>query len=690
MAFFFFGEKKFELGRGHSLSQIPLFSTLNAAQIRFIERKIRLVEYKKGDYVYREGEKSDAFYVIVSGRIQLSQSTPSGTDKTLGTLCRGDYFGEISLLTEQKHSVNARARNDVLLLRIDKEQFHEILKEIPPLSLHLSRAMGVRLTRKDSRRDTFGDTKFISAYHIKRGIGKTVFLHNLASSIVKETNRNAIILKLVMSETDPVTGSSLYHGNAVTLSDLHFADDAEWKNEIVNHPNGFATLIVNAVANAENIKQFITLMSHLLNEYNYVMVDLPRIFNELVGKIMEQSDVLYLLTDISSDSLERTRELMNEMGGYFKPSKEHVRIVTVESPLPEPLRIKEIEKLLKFFVFQQLPYEPLLRDEKYRDKSIVLSDPELRYSRVVRYLAREVGEVLVGLALGSGAAFGIAHVGVIKVLEEEGIHVDVVAGTSIGSFIGALWASGMPVDVIDRECRGLKGWQCFFKLLGFFDFSVPPIGFVKGNKIYQFLKGFIGNVQFRDLKKPLLISATNLLTSEEMLLREGEVARAVRASISIPGIFKPVLLNQQYLIDGGVSNPLPVQTLLDAGVKKVIAVNVLFSPEDHLERNIIYSKEQEEKETDYSGGGFRKIWLKFLNKFQKKLTTNIFNVLMNTIQFMEYTVAKAQSMDADVVIRPIVPESSWADFFKPDKFIEMGEIRTREQLPEIKRLMEES
>jgi NTE family protein len=691
MPFFSFG-KKFELGQGRDLSQIPLFSSLSGSQLRALEKKVRQVEFKKGDWIYRQGEEGRAFYVIISGRVKIYQDERPGEFKTITTLYRGDYFGEVSLLTDSPHTVSVQAQNDVFLLKLEKDDFRGLIKEVPPLSVYLSRSMGVRLSRQNALADSQGEAKIVSVYHTRSGIGKTVFLHNLTASLIKETGRKAVILNLSLPHSEGRKGKEIYTGESIVLDEIDFSENPRWKEKIVRREGGISTLSIDAQEATEDlVSRFVSLMSGLLRDFNYVMVDLPRELNDLVIKVMEQSDAVYILTDISSDPLERTRGILTELKDYFRFTKEHIRILAVEREMPARLTLHQIEKLLRFPIFYRIPYEKDL-GEAGRDKDpLVLREPDRAYSRALRYLARELGEVLIGLALGSGAAYGLAHVGVIKVLEEEGIPVDVVSGSSIGALVGAMWTSGMSAARMEKEARRLKGgWKTFFTLVGFRDLVFPLMGFFKGKRIYKYLKSLIGEIHFQDLKTQLLVPTADMFTSEEVVFREGEVARAVKASVAIPGIIRPVLISHRYLTDGGIIDPLPVQILQEAGCRRIIAVNVLLSPEDFKERSALYLERKEEKEAKV-----RDKWMLtqsfhfFKRRFQKVCSTNIFNVLMNTIQFMEYTLAKAQGMDADVVIHPVIPSSGWAEFFSPEKFIAVGEMKTREVLPEIKRLVEE-
>jgi NTE family protein len=164
----------------------------------------------------------------------------------------------------------------------------------------------------------------------------------------------------------------------------------------------------------------------------------------------------------------------------------------------------------------------------------------------------------VGLALSGGTAKSVAHVGVLKALTEEKIPIDCVAGTSGGSIVGALYASGMPMSSIENIATTMS----WFKLVSL---KLTRLGFVSSEAIEQFVKEMIGDVQFEDLKTPLTVVAANLVTGEKREFKTGPVALAVRASCSIPQIYLPVDIGGEYYVDGGVAEYLPIQTLESMG-----------------------------------------------------------------------------------------------------------------------------
>ena len=161
----------------------------------------------------------------------------------------------------------------------------------------------------------------------------------------------------------------------------------------------------------------------------------------------------------------------------------------------------------------------------------------------------------LGLVLGSGGAKGIAHIAFLKELDEMGIRPSVIAGTSMGALLGALYGSGVSAEEMETciKSMGLKQMRDFIDI----DLSRNSGGLVKGDKVMKFYEGLAKKKNFSSLRMPLKIIATDLWRQEEVVFSKGNVADAVRASISIPGIFNPVILQNRTLVDGGLVNPLP-------------------------------------------------------------------------------------------------------------------------------------
>jgi len=256
----------------------------------------------------------------------------------------------------------------------------------------------------------------------------------------------------------------------------------------------------------------------------------------------------------------------------------------------------------------------------------------------------------VGLALGGGAARGLAHVGVLEVLEKEGIPVDMIAGTSAGAAVGALYAQGKSASRI-KELALDTGWR---RLVSLIDLALPKSGFIEGTKIKNLLKSFMGDISFSQLKIPLSCVATDIRSGEEVVINEGSVLEAVRASISIPVIFTAVRWRDRYLVDGGLVNPVPVSTVRDMGADLLIAVNVIPTMGVRL---------QPAKEAKEPG---------------------IFQSLLHSFYIATYSLVRSSLAEADIVIEPKLPHIGYGDFHRIGDSIAQGEIAAQELVEQIK------
>lgn len=194
----------------------------------------------------------------------------------------------------------------------------------------------------------------------------------------------------------------------------------------------------------------------------------------------------------------------------------------------------------------------------------------------------------IGLALGGGGARGLAHLGVVKALHQLGVPIHCISGTSIGAIIGGVIAAGVE-DQADSWLN-IPDWKKLPSL--FLELCLPWKGLIRGSKIERLLRDTIPIRRFSDLKMPLAVVATDYNTGSEVVLRDGDVHTAIRASMSIPGVFYPVEVNGRVLVDGGLVNPVPVDVCRNLGADRVIAVDInanrmRFAPRKMSDVNIL-------------------------------------------------------------------------------------------------------
>ena len=306
--------------------------------------------------------------------------------------------------------------------------------------------------------------------------------------------------------------------------------------------------------------------------------------------------------------------------------------------------------------------------------------PDRDFNSDIRRLAREVGHRRVGLALSSGGARGLAHIGVIQVLEENGIEVDVVAGCSMGSYIGAVWAAGYDGVAMERQARELEHRWGLFDLID--PFILPRQGFLRGEKVKQRLKRAIGDAHFSEVVRPLRIVATHLATLDRVVFSSGEVAAAVHASSAIPGACVPVEVEGELYIDGGIADPLPVDVLEEMGIERIIAINTIPTPA-YLRTHLEMSRERDSRR------GRKTNQIKaFLNRYLNYFAPgNVLDTIMRSFNGAQMQVAEHACQFADVVVRPLSFDGRWHDFRRPGKYIAIGRREAESHLEEIKALV---
>jgi len=245
----------------------------------------------------------------------------------------------------------------------------------------------------------------------------------------------------------------------------------------------------------------------------------------------------------------------------------------------------------------------------------------------------------IGLALGSGGARGFAHIGVISVLRKYNIPIDFIAGSSIGAMIGVLYGAGSNVERLYQIGK-------VFKSKYYLDYVVPKMGFISGKRIKELIKVLTFGRKIEELDLPVAIIATDLYTGQKIVFREGDIATAVRGSISVPGIFLPEKWNNKLLVDGGVVDRIPVSVAKEMGADLVFGVDV--SP-------ITVSNE----------------------------VSTIFDVIMQSIEIMQHELVRNREIASDIMLRPNINHYSSMNFNDLEKVIQAGEEEAEKNIEQI-------
>lgn len=663
---------------------IPLFSNLNFFEKKLIQGSLEVVEVKKSQIIYRQGDAPSDFFCIVTGRVEIF-SEQNGKEQVLEHIHRGKYFGFISLLTGEPHSVSARAVNDTVLVRISKSDFSIILKNIPRLAIDLSRMLSRRLKSKDIHPKSIFESTIIASYAEENILAENIiYAFHLAKGLKSQTGKKVIYVDLQTDVSDQLFAEFGLKINMGFFSQEPFFDPAVVFSEIQQTSWGVDVLRVLASGERVGAPFLIALLTSLVNDYHYVVIALsPSLIVEPM-RILAQADQVHLLAGPAAVLLRTLSLNLQETGVWQDVElKKKMRLVILEEPehhgKGRSLSCQEESALFHQPIYATLP--------ALSSNSLIMKDTSENsaYLKTLRRISRHIGENLMGLALGSGSAMGMAHIGVLRVLEEEEVPIDIVCGSSIGALIGALWCSGYSADQVQEiiESNMRKNY-----LFGWDDLAMPLRGLIKGGHVRSFLKKYLKSKTFCDLKRPFKVVACDCQSMKQVVFDSGRLVDAVMASISIPGIFVPFRIGRRHYVDGGILNPLPTDVLLDAGARKVISVNVLPAP-DEIERNLEL-KEAADSLSD-ALNPFLRVRRYLLRHWKRFFQPNIFDVIVSCVQSAEYLLAEFNALSqSDVALHPDMTAVSWSAFDQAPELIKRGEEEARLHLKQIKELAQAS
>ncbi len=282
------------------------------------------------------------------------------------------------------------------------------------------------------------------------------------------------------------------------------------------------------------------------------------------------------------------------------------------------------------------------------------------------WLRQEFRPPQVGLALSGGGVRGLAHIGVLKVLEREGVPIHFLAGTSMGGFIAAAYAAGFSPADLEAEALRFSNPR---HLIGFLERSIPRRGLVSKDKLEEYLRQQLGDVTFDRLRLPLALVAVDLNSGGKVVLREGPLVEAVRATTALPGVFPPVERDGQLLVDGGLLDNLPADVVREMGADVVIAVDVSTD-----ERAVAFFAEMLQR-----------------RRFVPESLVELMEILWRSVMVMQQE-ANRRSLEAanpDVLIRPPIPAGVMvlSGFGRAAEVIHAGEVAAQEALSQIRRLL---
>ncbi len=647
-----------------SLRPHPILSLIPAEALARLLAKPAFSEYPKGTVVFKEGDPCDALFLIISGRCESLVRGGNGVSLVEEIFGPGDTLGERALLNREPHRSTVTVVTHSVLLRIPSEELHDLFTSDPSIAGRFAQTVTdrVRLMRERQIGRSATVRRIVSLFPLSPRIDALAVSRKLAKSIHALTGQSLVLIH---------AGS--FHA-AASLDEWPALErtshgEFRYKNQLREHESGFHELRL-AIGSATGSASIAPLLSHAGRHFDFVIVHVqPDIPVPVSIETMIQSDLSYVLLQPSVQNLYDFQLLIRELCERTHGNCQHVKPILFAEEHVAAADMHATLKQLGHPVHSFVRGFPLSEDHSPGDHRF-----ELHANR----LAREIARCRVGIALSSGGAKGLAHIGVLQILEENGIEIDCIAGASMGAYIGALWAYGLDGVQMERVAREHEGRWGLWSLV---EPAIPPRqGFLRTRRVAHRLRRSIGEAHFSDLIRPLRVVATHLDTLERILFSSGEVAETVAASIAIPGVCVPVTIDGETYIDGGIADPLPVDVLEEMGIERIIAVNVIPPPE----KLRYWLDQSRERGGDVSR--FSKMRRAFSDRFNYFAHGNILDTMLQAVNGAQTRVAEASALHADVLIRPLACDAFWHDFRNPAKYIALGRKAAEDQLAELRGL----
>jgi NTE family protein len=621
------------------LQKNKIFKEVPLEEIEKISELFRRKYYRRGIRVCQEGETSNEFFILVSGQVSVLKKTENDSEVELAYLGPGDFFGDMPLLPLEARLTSIQVVIDAEVLEISKDEFENAIEGHVTILKNLVELLSLKLRQKreTNRRKQRTRYPIISVYSTEEQIGKTLLAVNMAASLVKEAHKKVIVVDMGIRDNGLARILDIPSHRRVSSTDITSAYLEERITNFAVDLDAISIVPELLIEESKGRDSIARVLSILKDFYDYILIDTCSRLNRSTFEAIDLSNMVLFITSNSSEE-------------YPLVILDHQEVRTI-------LNLSDIDagNIVRMRRgFHVLPRDYEVASSFFKTgRPFILDHSSSELSKSLETLARDIEGKKIGLALGGGSARGMAHVGILQALEENGIPIDMISGASAGALIGSAYAAGISIKTIKESV--LK-WGSKKRLARLIDFQILKPGLLGGNKVNQLYLDVVGDPDFSELKIPLCIIAMDLNTGEEVVFDKGSVLKAVRASLSIPGVFVPVHYAGRYLIDGSVVDPVPVKPLVDRGADITIAVSVTPS----LEYSVKASQ------------------VPFIPK--------AFDIVMRSLQNLQYEITHVKTMPASILIAPEVGGIAWTEFFKADKLIDIGRKAIEEALPDIHKI----
>ncbi len=589
-----------------TLQVSDLFRDLDSPVLTALESELELVSLYGGEVLFRQGDQVDSVYVVVSGRLRVVTVDTDGGETLLAELGSGETVGEMAIITGEPRSATVYAIRDTQLARLSKASTERLLQHHPrSMLLVLTSRIVSRLRKMSSGERRTVPIATIAVVPASTGVALTDFSEQLTTALSR--------LGRTLHLTSHLIDRSFEREGAAQAHDRE----------------GGSTGLVEWLAQRE--------MDH-----RYLVYQSNPLLSPWTERCLRQADRVVVVADASADPTPG--EIEAELLSGNRAIRMRPTLVLLHRP--DSTSPSGTTRWLSGRTVERHLHVRLGHSEDF--------------DRLARFLAGNA----VGLVLGGGFARGLAHLGVLRALQELNIPVDAIGGSSMGAMIGAQWTIGWDASKIVHETRTALADS-------FDDMTIPFLAFKSGGKHSRLIRRFFGDIRIEDMWTPFFCVSANLNRAELKVHTTGSLANAVLASTRAPGVFPPVVMDGELHVDGGLINNVPVdvmKTFSNGGM--VIGVDV--SPPHELNHVADYGDEL---------FGWHAIWHRFNPARERRIyRPSILLVLMRTIEFGGIAYRKQKAEVADVYISPELLKFKRNDFHAAAAIADIGYGAAREKL----------
>jgi predicted acylesterase/phospholipase RssA/CRP-like cAMP-binding protein len=595
------------------LRRSALCAGLSQGEIRYIAERLQPRMVPAGCEIVRQGEPGQSMYFVDRGRVRVSISHGGEPPRTVEYLGRGGHFGEMALLTDGTRAATVTAVIDTWLLELAQAEFQKLLIHVPGFAANLSRAVVARLRRDTARRE--------------------------------RPHRPAVVALVsgspaCRSVVRPLAARLLQRGETLgLLTDSQHQPPGEPHLVVERLP---ASLVPDALVAAVK-----TRIHQLMEHQSRVLLDVAEQAPSVLAPLLSACEEVLWLVD--TRQWEASLRLAAHLAAHVPGLGQRLRLVWL---------LAEHERFAPADVPQGLAVP------SFKIPWAEHAQPAAVPQRGVERLARHLRGTRVGVALGGGGARGLAHLGVLGALEDEGVTFDLVAGTSSGALMGLSYAGGWsPWDALPRFRKALTPPRWVRSLPGGYRWYM--IGMFRLDRWDRLLRPFLHKATLQQLMLPLYTVAVDLVSGREVVSDSGDAIRAVMESINIPLVSRPILRDGMALVDGGLLNNLPADVARARGASFVVGVDVVAE----LPRR--FGKNQPDTPTE------------------RMQPASLMETVLRVTDVQAYGLTSLRTDAVDLMIRPDTTQFEFADFTRADELAEVGRAAALEVLPTLKQALED-